>query len=238
MHSTLSFSDRERAVAGPSKRHVGRLLLAATVLVAFFTSLLSPSSVAAAGNGQVVMLGDSIVEYWSQNANGFFPGKPYVNKGIAGETTSQIAKRFDRDVVGVNPSVVVLQGGINDMNASVSSATVSRIERNFSSMIDKAKARGIRVVVVSVFPVAFRQGGMTVFSSRRAKVNAAVRTTNSKLKSLAAKKGVTYLDLYSAITDSNGELADRYNSDNVHVTYAAYDFMAPLVERAVATASR
>lgn len=238
MHFTLSFSDRERAVAGPSKRHIGRLLLAATVLVAFLTSLLCSNPAAAAGNGKVVIIGDSIVDYWSQNANGFFPGKPYVNKGIGGETTSQIAKRFDRDVVGLNPSVVVLQGGINDMNASVSSATISRIEQNYSAMIDKAKARGIRVVVLSVFPVAFRQGGMTVFTSRRAKVNAAVRTTNSRLKSLAAKKGVIYLDLYSAISDPNGELADKYNSDNVHITYAAYDFMAPLVERAVATASR
>lgn len=236
MEPTLIRFDHERAVAESTDWRANRLALVALAIVALFASLFASSPASAAGNGKVVMLGDSIIENWASNANGFFPGKPYVNKGITGQTTSQIAKRFDRDVLALKPSVVVLQGGINDMNESVSATTVSRIERNFSAMTDKAKAKGIRVVIVSVFPVAFRQGGMTVFNARRTNVNSAVRTANARLKNLAAKKGVTYLDVYSSITDSKGELAEKYNSDNVHITYAAYDLITPMVERAVATA--
>lgn len=184
------------------------------------------------------MLGDSITENWGSVPRGFFPGKPYVNKGVGGETTGQMLARFNRDVLATNPGVVVILGGINDLayDATTGAASIPQIESNFAAMIDSARSRGIRVVVAAVTPIAYQGGGMGFFLNRRTQTNAAIRTLNSRLQALAASKGAGFADYFTPLADGNGELQAVYNSDNVHLSYSAYDVLTPVAERAIAQA--
>lgn len=188
--------------------------------------------------GPVVLFGDSITEFWNGHPGGFFPGSNFLNKGVSGNTTGHLQKRFAADVVKLNPSVVVFQVGINDLAEKTSSVKTKQIASALSSMVDLSVAKGYRVVISSTLPVAYRSGGMEVFFARRAETNKAILELNSRYRALAAKKGAVYLDYYKALANADGELRSEYNSDNVHLTWEAYDVMAPLVEQAVAAATK
>jgi acyl-CoA thioesterase I len=186
----------------------------------------------------VVMFGDSITQGWSQQAPAFFEGRPYVNKGISGNTTTQMLQRFKADVLRQAPAVVVILGGINDLATGTDAKTVAAIESNMGAMIDQAKKNRIRVVVASILPVGYEPEGMQVFVAKRATVNQTIQRINARFKKLATAKKVGYLDYYSALTTPTGELVRKYNADNVHITVDAYAVMGPLADRAIATALR
>jgi lysophospholipase L1-like esterase len=190
------------------------------------------------GNISVVMFGDSITQGWSQQVPTFFEGKPYVNKGISGNTTGQMLQRFNADVLGPAPRVVVILGGINDLASGTDAKTVASIEANMASMIDQAKKKNIRVIVASILPVGYEPEGMQVFVAKRSIVNSTIRQINARFKKLAVSRKVVYLNYYRALTNESGELLRKYNADNVHITADAYAVMGPLVEQAIATASR
>ena len=82
-----------------------------------------------------------------------FPGKPYVGRGISGQTTPQMLVRFRQDVVALKPKVVVILAGTNDIAGNTGPSTLEMIEDNLASMTEIAKANGIRVVLSSVLPV-------------------------------------------------------------------------------------
>jgi lysophospholipase L1-like esterase len=189
-------------------------------------------------NKTVVMFGDSITQGWSQQAPAFFDGRPYVNKGISGNTTGQMLQRFSTDVLSEAPGVVVILGGINDLASGTDAKTVSTIESNMSAMIDMAKKKRVRVVLASILPVGYVPEGMQVFAAKRAVVNQTIRQLNTRFKKLAATKMVGYVNYYSALTSPAGELLRPYNADNVHITADAYAVMGPLADKAIAAALR
>ncbi len=108
------------------------------------------------GEDRVVFYGDSITDAWGRrpDTGEFFPGKPYVNRGISGQTTPQMVVRFRQDVINLHPRVVVILAGTNDVAGNTGPMTPEMTEDNFRSMVDLAKANGIRVIVASILPAA------------------------------------------------------------------------------------
>lgn len=183
------------------------------------------------GQARVVFLGDSITDAWGRTrGTRFFPGKPYINRGISGQTTAQMLLRFRQDVLALRPAAVVILAGTNDIAGNTGLATLAMIEDNFRSMTELAQAHRIRVILASVLPVSDYpwQPGLQPAGK--------VRALNAWLKAYAASSGATYLDYYDALVNSRGGMDARLASDGVHPTPAGYAIMAPLAERAIESA--
>jgi lysophospholipase L1-like esterase len=182
------------------------------------------------GENRVVYYGDSITDAWARLFPTLFPGKPYVGRGISGQTTPQMLVRFRQDVVALHPKVVVILAGINDIAGNTGPSTQEMIQDNLMSMTEIAKANGIRVVLSSVLPAydfPWRPGMQPA---------AKVVALNRWMKDYAARAGETYLDYHSAMADARGGLPKELASDEVHPTEAGYRIMAPLAEQAIARA--
>ena len=183
--------------------------------------------------GRVVFFGDSITDAWGRHDNTiFFPGKPYVNRGIGGQTTPQMVLRFQQDVVALKPAVVLILAGTNDLAGNTGLSTVPMIEDNFRSMVAIAKANGIRVILASVLPVSEYPWRPGLHPAGK------IRDVNVWLKGYAAQTGCVYLDYYAALADKDGGMKPGTSKDGVHPTPAGYAVMAPLAQRAIEEALR
>jgi len=186
----------------------------------------------AAAENRVVFMGNSITDAWAKSFPTMFPGKPYVGRGISGQTTPQMLVRFRQDVIALKPKVVVILAGINDIAGNTGPSTQEMIADNLMSMTDIAKANGIRVVLSSVLPAYD-------FPWRRDMEPAPkVVALNAWIRSYAEQAGVVYLDYYSKMADARGGLPPELASDGVHPTEAGYRIMAPLAEAAIQEALR
>jgi lysophospholipase L1-like esterase len=187
------------------------------------------------GPRRVVFMGDSITDSWDDpKYGGFFPGKPYINRGISGQTTPQMLIRFRPDVIALKPKVVVILAGTNDLAGNTGPTTLSAIEDNLISMAELATANGIRVVFASVLPVSdyeMRDGKPIVQTVRRPP--AQILELNKWLKDYAATHQHTYLDYFSAMVDDKGFLKNELSDDGLHPNAQGYVVMAPLVEAAI-----
>jgi acyl-CoA thioesterase I len=186
----------------------------------------------APGENRVVFMGNSITDAWAKRFPIDFPGKPYVGRGISGQTTPQMLVRFRQDVVALKPKVVVILAGINDIAGNTGPSTQEMIADNIMSMTEIAKANGIRVVLSSVLP-AFD------FPWHRGMEPAPkVIALNAWLKRYAQEAGVVYLDYHTRMADARGGLSPQMASDGVHPTPAGYQIMAPMAEAAIQEALR
>ncbi|WP_441607192.1 GDSL-type esterase/lipase family protein [Dyella sp. 2RAB6] len=181
-----------------------------------------------AGERRVVFYGDSITDNWGrQQDTSFFPGKPYVNRGIAGQTTPQMLLRFRQDVLELKPAAVLILAGTNDIAGNTGVATPSMIEDNLRSMAELARAHHVRVILASILPVSD-------YPWRRGLEPAGkIRALNAWIKQYAAANGAVYLDYYAAMANQDGGLDAELASDGVHPTPAGYARMAPLAEKAI-----
>lgn len=191
------------------------------------------------GDARVVFFGDSITDNWSKPGyGGFFLGKPYVNRGIGGQTTAQMLLRFRADVVELQPSVVVILAGTNDIAGNAGPVTLDQILDNLASMAELAVAHGIRVVLASLLPVSddkLDANGQALTRTRQ-RPTATIRELNRWLAVHAAEKGHVWLDYFSATADGNGLLLPALNADGLHPNARGYAVMAPLAEKAIAEA--
>jgi lysophospholipase L1-like esterase len=186
----------------------------------------------AAGEDRVVFMGDSITEGWHFDAPVGFSGKPYINRGIGGQTTPQMLVRFCQDVIGLKPKVVVILGGINDIAGNTGPMTLEQTEGNLASMAELAAANHIRVVMCSVLPAydfPWRPG-LTPASK--------VVALNAWIKAYAAEKGHVYVDYHAAMKDARDGLPVSLSADGVHPLAAGYAIMKPLVEAGIEKALR
>ena len=184
----------------------------------------------AAGVDRVVFLGDEITEMWGRGKAKFFPGKPFLNRGISHQTTPQMLVRFRQDVIGLKPSVVVIQAGSNDLAGYAGPATQGTIAENFMSMTELAKAHGIQVVLASLTPVCDCFKNLT---ERRPQGK--IIGLNGWLKDYAVQSGSIYLDYYSALVEGRAMKKDL-TVDGLIPNDAGYLRMAPLAEQAIAQA--
>lgn len=191
------------------------------------------------GEARVVFMGDSITEGWSDaGAGGFFPGRPYVNRGLSGQTTSQMLVRFRPDVIALKPAAVVILAGTNDIAGNTGVVPLSAAEDNLASMAELARLHGIRVVLSSVLPVDDddRDAQGQLLNRSRCRPPAAIAELNRWLRRFAAEQGHVYLDYAAAMSDERGMLKADLSDDGLHPNAKGYAVMAPLAERAVAAA--
>ena len=179
--------------------------------------------------GRVVFYGDSITDAWGRGKDPvpFFPGKPYVNRGISGQTTPQMLIRFQQDVVALKPAAVLILAGTNDIAGNTGLSSLEMVEDNFRSMAAVAAANNIKVIMASVLPVddyAWRRGLQPAGK---------VRALNAWMKSFCATSGCTYLDYYTALATPEGAMKPGTSKDGVHPTAAGYAIMAPLAQAAI-----
>ena len=185
----------------------------------------------AASENRVVFMGDSITDGWGRQYGQFFPGKPYVNRGISGQTTPQMLIRFRPDVIALKPKVVVFLAGTNDIAGNTGPMTLDAIEDNLTSMAELATANNIKVVLSSVMPVCNYIKPQT---ERRPPEKIIV--LNAWMKDYAARNGFVYLDYYSAMLDDKEMFRKELTYDGLHPNDAGYEVMAPLAEKAIAAA--
>jgi lysophospholipase L1-like esterase len=172
-------------------------------------------------------MGDSITEFWSIINPDFFIGKPYVNRGISGQTTPQMLIRFRPDVIALKPDVVVLLAGINDIAGNTGPSTVEMIADNIFSMAELAKAHQIKVIICSVLPAYDFPWITGSFPAEK------IVKLNTMIKQYANDNKILYLDYYSALVDERKGLKTAYADDGVHPNKAGYEVMNPLVEKAI-----
>jgi lysophospholipase L1-like esterase len=188
---------------------------------------------------RVVFMGDSITDLWVQpQFGGFFPGKPYLGRGIGGQTTPQMLIRFRPDVIALHPRVVVILAGTNDLAGNTGPMTVSQIEDNLASMSELAHANKIRVVLASVLPVSDyghdREGKSLDMRIKRQPEK--ILELNAWIKKYAAEHGDVYLDYFAATVDDQGLLQKEISEDGLHPNAKGYAIMSPLAEQAIQTA--
>src|ERR1700678_1238573 len=186
----------------------------------------------AAGESRVVFLGDSITDYWK--LADYFPGKPYINRGIDGQTTPEMLVRFRQDVIDLHPTVLVVLAGTNDVAGVTGRTRNEDIEANYASMAELARAHKIHLVFSSLLPVYnYTEEAKESFALRPAE---RILALNRWLKDYCSKNGLVYLDYFSALVDDRGMLKRVSSDDGLRPNVAGYKVMAPLAEKAVARA--
>lgn len=187
----------------------------------------------AAGEERVVFMGDSITDAWGRRAGKFFPGKPYINRGISGQTTPQMLIRFRPDVLALKPKAVVILAGTNDIAGNTGPMTLEDIEGNLQSMAELAKANNIKVVLCSVMPVSDYIRPQT-----QRRPNEKIKQLNDWIRAYAQTNGYVYLDYWPPLKDDAGVLKKEYTGDGLHPNDAGYDAILPAAQKAVDQALR
>ena len=188
----------------------------------------------APGENRVVFFGDSITDIWKLDES--FPGKPYINRGIGGQTTSQMLVRFRQDVVNLQPRAVVILAGTNDIAGNTGPISNEDIEANFASIAELARAHKIRVIFSSMLPVHNYTPVSQDFFAQRPMGR--ILALNRWLKVYCAANNLIYLDYFSATVDDKGLLKRDLADDGLHPNKAGFAIMAPLAEKAIEEALR
>jgi lysophospholipase L1-like esterase len=181
----------------------------------------------ARGENRVVFMGNSITEAWASLFSTQFPGKPYVGRGISGQTTPQMVLRFHQDVIALGPRAVVILGGTNDIAGNTGPSTIEMIEDNLAAMTEMAQANGIRVVLCSVLPVYDYPWRPGLAPAQK------IVALNTWMREYAEAHGAVFLDFHSAMADERQGMRREYSEDGVHPNAAGYAVMARLVEPAI-----
>ena len=181
----------------------------------------------AAEPGRVVFMGDSITDGWKLSQ--YFPGKPYVNRGIGGQTTPQMLVRFFEDVINLKPAAVAIFAGTNDIARNTGPETPEMVQENFQAMAELAKAHGIKVILCAVTPIS--DYGPRPMTPGRPPAD--ILKLNAWLKSYAAKTGAVYADYYSATVDDKGMLKEGISRDGLHPNDKGYELMVPVINAAI-----
>ncbi|MBS1792786.1 MAG: SGNH/GDSL hydrolase family protein [Acidobacteria bacterium] len=190
----------------------------------------------AKNENRVVFLGDSITDGWKLAE--YFPGQPYINRGISGQVTPQMLIRMREDVIAHQPKVMVLLAGTNDISGNYGPETNEQIEGNIKSIVELAHANGINVVLASVLPVSDynvnKQGQKIVRTVQRPPER--ILALNQWIKAYCAEKGLVYLDYFTATVDDKGFLKAELADDGLHPNAAGYKIMQKLAADAIAVA--
>jgi lysophospholipase L1-like esterase len=183
----------------------------------------------AAPANRVVFLGDSITERWGKTSP-FFPGEPYLNRGVAGQTTAQMLIRFRQDVIDLEPAAVIIQGGLADIAGFTGPSSLVEIESNLRSMAELASFNHISPILVGEPPPADYPG------RTGPKPATQIVALNEWVRRYCASSHFTFLDYYSALAGSNGQMKEGVSDDGVHPNEKGYSILKPLAEKAIADA--
>jgi len=175
----------------------------------------------------VVLMGDSITEFWKTNDPDFFASHPFINRGISGQTTSQMIVRFSKDVIALKPSTVVILAGINDIAQNTGPITLEAVFNNIKAMVKMAKANRIKVVLCSVLPANHFYWNEAIAPADK------VIALNKMIKDYAFKNKLTYVDYYALMVDGKKGLLKKYGEDGVHPNLEGYKVMEAILLKAL-----
>ena len=181
----------------------------------------------AKGESRVIFMGNSITQNWIEARPEFFTNRPYINRGISGQTTPQMLLRFRQDVIALQPKVVIILAGTNDIAGNTGPSTLEMIEDNLASMAELAKENGIRVVLSSVLPVYDYPWKPGLKPAEK------IVTLNKWIKQYCFTKGFVYLDYFTPMADERNGMKSALTMDGVHANLDGYKVMEPLVEVAI-----
>jgi lysophospholipase L1-like esterase len=182
---------------------------------------------------RVVFIGDTLTANWGKGKTPFFPGKPWINRGVASQVTPQMLVRFRQDVIDLQPKVVVIQGGLNDIGMVMGPGSEGTISENLRTMIDLAKYHGIKVVIASLTPIC------DCYDNSQTKIRPVgkIAAINGTLRDIAKETGSVYLNYYSVLVDTaSRQMKKEFTDNGVNPNDAGYALMAPLAEKAIADA--
>jgi len=199
---------------------------------------------------RVVFMGDSITDGWRLAE--FFPGKPYVNRGISGQTTAQMLVRMYPDVIDLKPAAVIILAGTNDISQNTGPETITMVQENLMAMTELAQKHGIKVILCSLtpisdyapMPVGLGNPPQTTEGPKRKLIQSTRRPPsqivqlNEWIKTYAASVDAIYADYFSAVVDTDGMLKEGYSEDGLHPNAKGYALMAPVAEAAIRRAIR
>ena len=158
----------------------------------------------------VVLMGDSITEFWKTNSPDFFANYPLIDRGISGQTTSQMVVRFEQDVIALKPKTVVILAGINDIAENTGPITLEAVFDNIEIMVNKAKSHKIKPILCSVLPANKFWWNSKIYPADK------VIALNKMIKAYALKNKITYVDYYAVMVDADKGLQYQYGEDGVH----------------------
>lgn len=181
----------------------------------------------AKGENRVVFFGNSITQGWISARPEFFNNRPYINRGIGGQTTPQMLIRYRQDVIALQPKVVVILAGTNDIAGNTGFSTLEMIENNLASMAELAAANGIQVVLSSVLPVFDYPWKPGIQPATK------IIALNVWIKKYCEKNKFVYVDYFSAMVDERKGMKVELSKDGVHANVEGYKVMEPLVEEAI-----
>ena len=181
---------------------------------------------------RVVFLGDSITDGWKLAE--YFPGKPFVNRGISGQTTPQMLVRMYPDVIHLKPAALILLAGTNDIAGNTGPVTLDMIADNVRAIGDLARAHGIKVILCSLLPVS----DYTPRPQTKNRPPADILKLNAWLKRYAAEQKFEFADYFAATVDDKGMLKDGFSGDGLHPNAEGYKLMAPVAVAAIERALR
>ena len=179
---------------------------------------------------RVVFLGDSITDIWKLDQ--YFPGKPYVNRGIGGQTTAQMLVRVYPDVIDLKPVAVVILAGTNDISHNTGPETLTMVQENLQAIVELAQVHGIKVVLCTLLPVS----DYTVRKQTPGRPPAHILMVNAWLREYAAKVHAVLADYYPALVDDKGMLREGDADDGLHPNAKGYELLAPVAQAAIAKA--
>ena len=198
---------------------------------------------------RVVFMGDSITDFW--NLEEYFPGKPYVNRGIGGQTTPQMLVRMYPDVIDLKPAAMVVLAGTNDVARNTGPETAEMIQQNIMAMTELAQHHGIKVVLCSVMPVSdypflrsqnapaapagAGRGGPPRVAAKMTDTHPAgdILKLNAWMKDYAGRVGAVYADYFSGTVDDRGWLKDAFSTDGLHPNAEGYKVMTKVVTETI-----
>ena len=187
-------------------------------------TLLTPKK---SGEKRIILMGDSITEFWLQIHPEFFKDKPYIDRGISGQTTSQMLIRFRPDAINLQPDVVVILAGVNDVAGNTGPTTPEKILGNIKSMVELAKANAIKVILCAILPAN------DFYWRPNDKATETIIHLNKLIHSYAKQHHIPYVDYHTAMADTINGLPKEFSNDGVHPNLKGYQTMEPLLEKAI-----
>jgi len=172
---------------------------------------------------KVVFYGNSITDFWIRFDKDFFENNQFVDRGIGGQTTSQMLVRFYQDVVGLKPSAVVILAGTNDIAENTGPISLENIFGNIVSMAEIARANNIKPFLCSILPVFQYSWNKTIEPVDK------ILKLNQMIKDYADKNNIPYVDYYSVFVDEKGGFPEKYSPDGVHPNLDGYKIMEQVV---------
>ena len=174
---------------------------------------------------RVVFIGNSITEGWYKAHPDWFKANNYFGRGIGGQTSPQMLLRFHADVVALQPDVVVINAGTNDIAENTGTYHSSFTLSNIKAMAEVALANNIKVILTSVLPHDGFKWNPSIQN-----VVQKVDELNAQIKAYAAEKKIPYVDYNTEMRNEKGGMKKELSHDGVHPYADTYLMMEALVK--------